>query len=260
MSTPRPGFASGFLTSFGSAFRTALGVKRAALLVLVLVVPPVLAFVAHALSPEPVEALNAIVLFLHLQFLAPMTGLLFGIGILAEERSGGTLPYVFTRPSPRSSLVLGKFAASVLMGWVAISLSVGGVLLAYGSDAPAGFGMRAIGAVLLVTPAYLGVFALLSALTRWGLLIGFVYAFLIEGLLSLIPGMVREATLLYYSRSIIAKWVEKQQLGLLAFGERRVGADPELSVIVLISVTVVALVASVLVVRTKEFVARSASA
>ncbi len=247
------------MVSFGSAFRTSLGLKRALVLVFVILAPMGLGILARTFAPHPIAALNAIVLFLHLQFLAPVTGLLFGIGILAEERSGGTLPYLFTRPSPRSSMLIGKFAASVLMGWVAIASSVGGLLLIYGSTVPPGFGTRALGSALLVMPAYLAIFSLLSALTRWGLLIGFVYAFLIEGLLSLIPGMVREATLLFYSRSIIAKWAEELKLGDIAFGEARVGAAPDTSVIVLISVSVIALALTVFVVGRKEFLARNAS-
>lgn len=259
MSTPRPGFSAGFIPTFTRALWSSLGWKRAAILIVVLAVPPALAIPARLFSKSPQDALYMLTLFLHLQFLAPVTGLLFGIGILADEVSGGTLPYMFTRPAPRSSILLAKFSAAVLLGWFAVSLSVGLMLAVFAGVAPIGFAARAMAATLLVMPAYLAVFALLSALTRWGLLIGILYAFGVEGFLSLIPGMVKETTLLFYSRSLLGKWSERKEMLMLVFGEEKVGAEPAMSVAVLLSVTVLGLLLSLLMVRRKEFVARNAS-
>jgi ABC-type transport system involved in multi-copper enzyme maturation permease subunit len=260
VSVPRPGFSAGFLATFARALRSSLGWKRALILLAVLAVPPALAIPARLFSPSPHEALNVMTLFLHLQFLAPVTGLLFGIGILADEVGGGTLPYLFTRPVPRSSILLGKFAAAVLLGWVAVSISLGLMLAVFGEVVPVGFTARAMAATLLVMPAYLAAFALLSALTRWGLLVGFLYAFGLEGFLSLIPGMVKEVTLLYYSRSLLGKWSEQREFLMMVFGEERIGAEPLTSVVVLGAVAVVALVGTLLVIRRREFVARPQSA
>ena len=57
--------------------------------------------------------------------------------------------------------------------------------------------------VLLAFPAYVAAFTLLSLFTRWALLGGLLYAFGLEGFISVIPGMVKKATLLYYSRSLV---------------------------------------------------------
>ncbi len=67
MNAPRPGFASGFMVSFASAFRTSLGLKRALVLVFVIIAPMGLGILARTFAPHPIAALNAIVLFLHLQ-------------------------------------------------------------------------------------------------------------------------------------------------------------------------------------------------
>ena len=73
MSTARPGFAAGFLPTFSRALATSLGVKRAAILLVVVAAPPVIAVPARLFGPSPGDALLVLTHFLHLQFLAPVT-------------------------------------------------------------------------------------------------------------------------------------------------------------------------------------------
>ena len=128
--------------------------------------------------------------------------------------------------------------------------------LSAGATVPDGFAARAVLAVMLAIPAYLAVFAFLSSLTKWALVGGFLYAFGLEGILGLVPGMIRKATLLFYSRSLLGEWAARKMTVEVIFGDEG-PATAVRSVSVLLAVAVIGLLLLVLVVRRKEFVPRN---
>ena len=255
---PRPGFASAFVPTFGRAIRNAIPGRKAFVLIVVLLLPPLLTLPVLDREPDVRgQALVTILLFLFLQFLAPVVGLLFGTGVLLDESSGGTLPFLLTRPGRRSGILLGKVAAALVVGSAALSASLGAtLLLSSGSDAPEGIGLRAFTAVLVAFPAYLALFALLSTFTRWAILGGFLYAFGLEGFLGFVPGMVRKTTVLYYSRSLLGEWEIKDLTMGLALGKAG-GAGTATSILVLVGVAVVALSIACAVTARKGFAGRN---
>ena len=251
---PRPGFRSAFVPTFGRALRSAVPGRKAFVLVAVLLLPPLLTLPVIHREPEVRgQALVAILLFLYLQFLAPVVGLIFGTSVLQDEAGAGNLPFLLTRPGRRSGILLGKVAAALLVGSAALSASLGAaLLLSSGADAPAGIGLRAFTAVLAAFPAYLALFALLSTFTRWAVLGGFLYAFGLEGFLGFVPGMVRKTTVLYYSRSLLGEWeIEDLTIGL-ALG-RAGGADTSTSILVLVGVAAVSVSIACAVMARKSF-------
>ncbi|MHC4473643.1 MAG: ABC transporter permease [Planctomycetota bacterium] len=254
---PRPGMRSGFVPTFLRALRTGLPPKRALILLVVLALPPLILLLVHQKGEDVGEAMQVLVSFLYLQFLVPLVGLLFGTGILLDEVGGGTLPYLFTRPVPRLSIILGKYAASLLLGTMSLLLSLGALFAVAGSaEVAEGFHGRVVASCLIAFPAYLAAFTFLSVFTRWALLGGFLYAFGVEGGLSLIPGMVRKLTLLYYSRSLFGDWKSDAVPARILFG-REPPASTEAAIEVLVIVAVVALVLTWWGVRKKEFVQRT---
>ena len=123
--TPRPGFLSGLLPSMSRAFRNSLPGRRLLVLGVVLAIPPLLALAAASQSGKHQgEALATIVFYLYLQFLIPICGLLFAAGVLLQEMSAGNLPYLCTRPVPRTSVVLGRYMALVGVGLWLSALNV----------------------------------------------------------------------------------------------------------------------------------------
>lgn len=256
---PHPGFLNGLGPTFVRSIGTVLPGKKAVILFAAMAVPPLVALAATNQDPERRGSiLMHLLVFLYLQFLVPVSGLLFGTGIVLDEKGAGTLPFLFTRPTPRSSLVVGKFAAAVCVGSLVLSTSVAMTLvLSMGADLEPGIAGRAFSAILLAYPAYLAAFALLGALTRWALLGGFLYAFGLEGFLGFIPGMVREATLLHYSRALLGEWDERANTPLEMLGR---GSDPVGSgkaAAVLLIVTAVFLGISIAVVAIKQFAERN---
>lgn len=262
MSATRGNFLSAFLPSFTRALRNALPGKRGLILLLVLAIPPIIALVAASRVPleESGESLPKIlmrlVLFLFLQFLVPLCGLLLGTVVLMHEASSGNLPYLFTQPTSRSGIVLGRFAAVLLVGFVALGLSLSLTLAALADAEMAdGFAARAMLTLALSLPAYVAVFAALSVFTRWALVAGFLYTFGVEGFIGQMPGMLREGTLLFYTRSMIGGWEYRFDLMERFFGPK--GApDTATCVTVLLAVTAVGVAALCLIAGRKEFAAR----
>jgi ABC-2 type transport system permease protein len=261
MAPPTPGFLSGFVPSFARALRGSLRGKRGLIFALVLALPPIISLKASAPDARHVEEIfPLIVLMLYLGFLAPMTGLLFGSGILRSETSGGTVPYLFTRPVPRSSIVLGKMAAAVVLGGAGLAVSLALTLVQFGEMALAGgLAWRSMVACLVALPAYLGVMTFLSVLFKWGLLGGFLFAFF-EGVISVIPGMVRNVSLLFYSQSILGKpgLIDDDISKMLGLETK--AADLQTAVLTLLAVAAAFTVATLWLVARKEFVGKATDA
>jgi ABC-type transport system involved in multi-copper enzyme maturation permease subunit len=258
VSDPRPGFLAGFRPSFTRAIRSALPGRKVLILLFVLAVPPVLMILAGGETLHHQRSgLFFTIFFLYLQFLVPLCALLFGTEIILAESTAGTLPFLFTRPAPRASIVTGKFAAYALVGAAALGASLAMTFAAYGgSPLPEGLTGRVFLAVLVAYPAYLGAFAFLSSFTKWSLLAGFLYAFGVEFFLGIIPGMVREATLLFYSRSLLGEWKETPRT-LRAFFGADGPATIEGALTTLGIVAVAGLALSIWIVRRREFVERN---
>lgn len=266
MNAQRGNFLSAFLPSFTRALRNAMPGKRSIILLLVLAMPPVIALLAaHRISPEEghedaAHILMRLVLYLYLQFLVPLCGLLLGTVVLMHEASSGNLPYLFTRPAPRSGIVLGRYAAVVVVGLVALGISLGLTLTALGdTEIAEGFAARAMLTLALALPAYVAVFAALSAFTKWALVVGFLYTFGVEGFVGQFPGMLRESTLLFYTRSLIGGWEVRFDMLERILGPEG-GAPTGTCITVLLLVSAISLTALCVVAGRKEFTARDPGA
>src|SRR5581483_8305190 len=62
--------------------------------------------------------------------------------------------------------------------------------------------LKAVGVHSLAVVAYCCLFGLMSLLTRWTLILGFLYAALVEGLLANLPFAARWLTIIYHCRLI----------------------------------------------------------
>jgi ABC-2 type transport system permease protein len=144
---------------------------------------------------------RAIIGNVYLGFMLPLLCLAFGTQALGGDWEDRTLIWLLTRPLPRPLIYLGKFVAAV--PWT-FGLTLGGLLL-LGSLA----GRDGLHAVRVFWPAvawgtlgYLALFVLLGAWFRRSTIIGVVYSFVIESLVSTMPGMVKRASIAFYSRCI----------------------------------------------------------
>ena len=122
---------------------------------------------------------------LYIRFIVPVLGVFFGTALIADEIEDKTITYLFTRPIPRSAVLVGKYLAYLVC---TILLVLPSVVLVYFITVPLGgdgarigrtfpalvkdLGMLAVGLA-----SYGAVFALVGARLKRPLVSGLVFAF-----------------------------------------------------------------------------------
>ena len=181
----------GLLYSTRHAFLSLLFSRWMILLAFVAAFPPVIAELIVLFGDESpdLEAYLTLLALPVLQLAVPFPALFLGVAVLGEEIDGRTITYLFTRPLPRSVHYLGRLFGFVLAYGLVLGLGVGGVAWAFGSS----IGLTtqqvlgsigiAVGGLLI----YAAFFALLRALIRRALFVGFLITFITEVAISKMP-------------------------------------------------------------------------
>jgi ABC-2 type transport system permease protein len=117
--------------------------------------------------------------------LLPLTALVFGTAVLGSEFEDGTAVYLLTKPIPRRAIILPK----LLVAWIAAgtTMLVTGVIAGGASIAGEGGGQMVFGftvATVVGALAYSALFLALSIVTSRALIIGLVYVFLWEAVIT----------------------------------------------------------------------------
>ena len=146
---------------------------------------------------------------LYIRFIVPVLGIFYGTALIADEVDDKTITYLFTRPIPRSAVLLGKYLAYLVC---TILLVLPSVVLVYFLIVPIGGGsiaeafpsMVADLAMLAVgLAAYGAVFALVGTRLKRPLVVGLVFAFGWEPAVLLFPGYLKRATVAYYMQALV---------------------------------------------------------
>jgi ABC-2 type transport system permease protein len=146
---------------------------------------------------------------LYIRFIVPVLGVFYGTALIADEIEDRTITYLFARPIPRSSVLLGKYLSYLAC---TILLVLPSVVIVYflavpigGAGIGAGFpslladlGMLAVGLA-----SYGAVFALVGASLKRPLVIGLVFIFGWEPGVLLFPGYLKRATVAYYLQALV---------------------------------------------------------
>jgi ABC-2 type transport system permease protein len=146
---------------------------------------------------------------LYIRFIVPVLGVFYGTALIADEVEDKTITYLFTRPIPRSAVLLGKYLAyvactvllvlpSVMFVFFLIVPTGGGSIAAEFPSLVADFGMLAVGLA-----AYGAVFALVGTRMKRPLVVGLVFAFGWEPAVLLFPGYLKRLTIAYYLQALV---------------------------------------------------------
>ncbi len=160
------------------------------------------------------DHLRPISVVMTLGIIGPLVGLLMGSSVLSEDMEAKTLTYLFTRPVPRWTLFLGRWAASALIVSVLLGLSawwIGfdatnlseGLDLRPRNQVPEGFTGRFVLASVLVGILYTTMAAGLSAFLKRAIIVGLSYAFVLEMVIGNMPGSTMRLSIQYYLRNIL---------------------------------------------------------
>ena len=200
---------------------------------------------------------NIIVAF-GLQFLILILALFYGTSVVSEEVEGKTLTYLTTRPLPKKSIILGKYAASVL---VLLVLVLGSTLasfiilcadrLDYG-PAWSFFG-KSLAAFALGVLGYTAFFTFIGTFLKKSVLFGFFFSFGWENVVQYFPGSTQKLTFMHYLKSLLPG-VGDTSSGVLQFLMFRLDPSPAgLAVAVLLGLTAVFLALACRLFARKEY-------
>jgi ABC-type transport system involved in multi-copper enzyme maturation permease subunit len=156
---------------------------------------------------------------LYVRFVVPMLGAFYGTSLIADEVEDRTITYLFTRPVPKSAVLIGKYAAYLACTVLVVlpSLTVVFFLLIPLREIGPAFSTLATDLALLAAglAVYGGVFALVGTSARWPLVIGLVFAFGWEQLAMAMSGYVRRFTIVYYLQGLVPHAIPSEGLSSL---------------------------------------------
>jgi ABC-2 type transport system permease protein len=207
---------SGMWALFGVSVRRLLAGRRLLAILVLFLLPALLTLLirsqgGHA-EPDAIEFFMLLILIPHSAL--PFTALLFASGLIHDEVEEQTLTYLLVRPLPRSLVYLTKLtAALVTTALLATLCTVINLSVIYGTQVPVAIDMPRRMALLsliyaLALVAYCGVFGLVGLIFRKSLPLGVVYIIFIEGFLANIPFIVRNATVIFYERVLMLRWLD----------------------------------------------------
>jgi ABC-type transport system involved in multi-copper enzyme maturation permease subunit len=195
--------------------------RRTVFMALVVGLPVFVAFVVRAwvelsgATPSVNNApINGPVIFglmmwaLFVRFSVPVLGVFYGTSLIADEVEDKTITYLFTRPIPRSAVLLGKYLAylvctifvvlpSVVIVWLLI-VPMGGSLGLTFPDLLIDLGVLALGLAV-----YGALFAFIGASLKRPLLFGLVFVLGLEPLMMVMPGYLRRFSVAYYLQGLV---------------------------------------------------------
>jgi ABC-type transport system involved in multi-copper enzyme maturation permease subunit len=146
---------------------------------------------------------------LYIRFIIPILGVFYGTALIADEVEDKTITYLFTRPIPRSAVLLGKYLAYVVC---TVLLVLPSVVLVFFLIVPIGDGsigaafpslVKDLGMVAIGLAAYGAVFALVGTRLKRPLVAGLVFAFGWEPAVLFFPGYLKRLTVAYYLQALV---------------------------------------------------------
>jgi ABC-2 type transport system permease protein len=182
--------------------------------------PAALAVVIRATARDvPLVGLEFIFAFMFIpQALLPLAALLYASGLIQDEQEEQTITYLLIRPIPKFALYLVKLAATLT---TTVALTVLFTFITYAAlyvgstsganGVPPEILARAAKAAAihsLAIASYCCLFGLISLLTRRTLIVGIIYAAVVEGLFANLPLSIRLTTVIYHARIIAYRTME----------------------------------------------------
>ena len=248
----------GWLYSAKHAFFSLLFSRWMILLALVAFFPPLLSELIVLFGPKT-PTLKQYLTMLGLpvlQLAVPFPALFLGVAVLGEEIDGRTLTYLFTRPLPRSVHYLGRLFGFVGAYGVILGVGVLGVAFVFRSAVPLDT-VQVLGSVAIAVGGllvYAAFFALLRALLRRALFIGFLITFITEVAISKMPVSGLSACSIWHHLALLElRLLDLQTTRIALFRGISPSETATTSLVVLGCILGVSLLAGIWIVQRREF-------
>jgi ABC-2 type transport system permease protein len=220
MTTPAPA-RSGVFSSAMRVFDLSLGEmlwsRRTVFMGLVVGLPVLLAVcyrvfwelgLVHNRAVSGASIFGVMIWMFFVRFIVPVLGVFYGTALIADEVEDKTITYLFTRPIPRSAVVLGKYFAylactalvvlpSVMLVWMLVA-PLGGSLGTTFLDFVKDLAILAIGLAV-----YGALFAFVGTAIRRPLLVGLLFVFGWEVVVMALPGYLKRLSIAYYLQGLV---------------------------------------------------------
>ena len=268
----KPTLVASALRVFDLSLGQMLWSRRSVFLGILLGGPVVLALVVRFLSfrfgPPVINgmAVNGAAIFgvmiwlLYIRFIIPVLGVFYGTALIADEVDDKTITYLFTRPIPRSAVLLGKYLAylastvlivlpSVMLVFFLVVPTGGGSIAAAFPSLLADFGMLTVGLI-----SYGAVFAFVGARLKRPLVSGLIFAFGWEPAVLLFPGYLKRLTVAYYMQALVTHEMPQDSAISMLMQVFREVPSVATSLLSLAIIVVLALWAAGRAVETREYV------
>ncbi len=204
-------------------------ILAAALSLSPLFIPLALAFLSDtAFAEDGNRTFVNLVEVLYLKAIAPLLALFFGCMLIGEDVELQTMPYLLTRPIPRSAIVLGRFLSYLMISSTIIVVSIGMIFAACTSVGNLAFSVETerllvqYWAVAVLALFGYGAFAMfLGATTKHPIIFGIMFIFGWQRIALYIPGMVDFLTIEKYLLALLPKLATQRSNAVIktALGE-----------------------------------------
>jgi ABC-2 type transport system permease protein len=143
------------------------------------------------------------------RFTVPVLAVFYGTALMADEVEDKTLTYLFSRPIPRGSVLVGKYLAYLVCTGLVVLPSV---MLVYFLMVPGRGGSVAatfpllladLGILFLGLAVYGAVFAFVGAYFKRPVLLGLVFLFGWEPMVLVVPGYMKKFTVAHYLQALV---------------------------------------------------------
>jgi ABC-2 type transport system permease protein len=169
--------------------RMLLGRRRTLLLLLISLLPVIVAIAYRASdgNEDPLEwTANALFGAMIVAIFLPLAALVFGTAAFGAESEDGTLVYILARPISRASVIAAKFVAAALATTAVVlpSALVAAAIAVGGTDDGLSLIFGFTIAILAGIAVYSALFLCLGVVTSRAFIIGLVYVFVWEGVVT----------------------------------------------------------------------------
>lgn len=216
-----PGLLTGAMRIFDLSLGQMLWSRRTVFMALVVGVPVVIAVALRLMvelgapimragrSPVGGGVVFGLMMWgFYVRFAAPVLAVFYGTSLIADEVEDKTLTYLFTRPIPRSAVLLGKYFAYLVctIGVVLPSVMLVWLMIASLNDSLASTFpnlVKDLGILAAGLAAYGAVFSLVGAVVRRPLLVGLGLVFGWETLALALPGFLKRLSVAFYLQGLV---------------------------------------------------------
>jgi ABC-2 type transport system permease protein len=268
-----PSLVTASLRVFDVSLGEMLWSRRTVFLALIVGGPVIIALIMRAVDMMNLPALRVngvrmggsgifglMMWFLFLRFIVPILGIFYGTSLIADEVEDKTITYLFTRPIPRSAVLIGKYLA-YLASTVFIVLP--SVMLVYFLVVPVGAGsiaatfpslVRDLALLALGLAVYGALFAAVGAWVKRPVLIGLFFAFGWENFALALPGYLKRFTIAFYTQGLVPHAMPQENLLSMLQSFFRESVTPLQAIVTLAGVLVVSLALATRAVERREYV------